>query len=154
MFQFRGWAQALVLATIVISTMWAADSTDPWKKSELMTVVELKGRLPDVKSGKALLIHVGFRKLYAQGYIPGSHYAGPGNKPEGLADFKKLVEKIPHNREIIIYCGCCPWDVCPNIRPAFRALKQMGFTNIKAVEFPNALVSDWAAKGFPLTRGE
>ena len=40
----------------------------------------------------------------------------------------------------------------PNIRPAFKALKEMGFTNVKAVEFPDSPASDWAAKGYPLTR--
>ena len=154
MFKLSRWAQALFLATILTSTLMAADSADPWKKSDLMTVDQLKSQLPDVKAGKVTLIHVGFRKLYAQGYIPGTQYGGPGNKPEGLADLKKVVEKIPHSRAIIIYCGCCPWDVCPNIRPAFRTLKQMGFTNVKAVEIPDSLASDWAAKGYPLTRGE
>jgi rhodanese-related sulfurtransferase len=144
----------VVLVTIVISILQGADSADPWKKSELMTVAELKTQLPDVKSGQAILIHVGFRKLYAQGFIPGSQYAGPGNKPEGLADLKKLVAKFPRDRKIILYCGCCPWDVCPNMRPAFATLKEMGFKNIRAVEFPDSLVSDWAAKGYPLVRGE
>jgi len=119
-----------------------------------MTVAEFKTQLPEVKAGKAILIHVGFRKLYVQGFIPGSKYAGPGARPGGLADLKKLVEEISHDREIIIYCGCCPWQDCPNIRPAFATLKQMGFKNIKAVEFPDSLVSDWAAKGYPLTRGQ
>ena len=154
MFKLHRWAQTLFLATILTTTLRAADTADSWKKSELMTVAELKSQLPDVKAGKFTLIHVGFHKLYAQGFIPGSQYGGPCNKPEGLAELKKLVEKIPHSRAVIIYCGCCPWDVCPNIRPAFKTLKQMGFTNIKAVEFPDSLASDWAVKGYPLTRGE
>jgi thiosulfate/3-mercaptopyruvate sulfurtransferase len=148
------WIQALFLATIVTTTLRGADGADPWMKSDLMTVAELKSRLPDVKAGRAVLIQVGFHKLYAQGFIPGSEYAGPCNKPEGLADLKKLVGKIPRNQEIMIYCGCCPWEHCPNIRPAFATLKEMGFKNIKAVEFPDSLASDWAAKGYPLTRGD
>ena len=154
MMQLRGHVKIIVLIATVISTARIAGAADPWTKSQLMTVEELKAQLPEVKSGKATLIHVGFHKLYAQGFIPGSQYAGPGNQPEGLADLKKLVAKLPRNREIILYCGCCPWNVCPNIRPAFKALKEMGFTNVKAVEFPDSLVSDWAAKGYPLTRGE
>jgi hypothetical protein len=31
---------------------------------------------------------------------------------------------------VVIYCGCCPLDKCPNVRPAFTLLKTMGFTNL------------------------
>jgi hypothetical protein len=67
---------------------------------------------------------------------------------------EKLVGKLPRRQEIVIYCGCCPWEECPNLRPAFRALKQMGFSNIKVLNLPTRLGADWAAKGYPLIRGE
>jgi hypothetical protein len=71
-----------------------------------------------------------------------------------LAALRKLVEKMPRNQEIVIYCGCCPWEVCPNIRPAFQALKQMGFSKLKVLDIPVRIDTDWAAKGYPLTSGE
>ena len=46
---------------------------------------------------------------------------------------KEAVEKLPRDREIVIYCGCCPWDKCPNMQPAFAALREMGFTKAKAL---------------------
>jgi 3-mercaptopyruvate sulfurtransferase SseA len=136
------------------SGLRAADSANPWTGSDLVTAAQLNSQLPSVKAGKVILIHVGFRALYDQGHIPGSQYAGPGVKPESLVALRKLVEKMPHDREIVIYCGCCPWEVCPNIRPAFQALKQMGFSNLKVLDIPVRLETDWAAKGYPLTKGE
>jgi thiosulfate/3-mercaptopyruvate sulfurtransferase len=151
---FRRLGTAFFLAMFATGGLRAADNADPWTRLDLMTPAQLNSHLSAVKAGKIILIHVGFRMLYDQGHIPESKYAGPGARPEGLVALKNLVEKTPRNQEIVIYCGCCPWEECPNIRPAFRALKQMGFSNIKVLDIPTTLGTDWAAKGFPLTRGD
>jgi len=131
-----------------------ADTTRPWTPSELVTAPQLNSQLSAVKAGKIILIHVGFHVMYQMGHIPGSPYAGPASKAEGLAALKKLVANLPRNKEIIIYCGCCPWDDCPNIRPAFRALKEMGFSNLRVLDIPERLGTDWTAKGFPIVKGD
>jgi len=154
MLRLRGLGTAFLLTMFAAAGLKAADSANPWTRSDLVKAAQLNSQLPAVKAGKVILIHVGFRVLYNQGHIPGSQYAGPGVKPEGLVALRKLVEKMPHNQEIVIYCGCCPWEDCPNIRPAFRALKQMGFSNVKVLAIPLRLETDWAAKGYPLTGGE
>jgi len=97
----------------------------------------------------ALVIHVGFPVLYRSVHIPGSVYAGPGSKEEGLTDLRKAVAGQPKTREIILYCGCCPFDKCPNIRPAFATLRELGFTNVKAMMIPTNLKTDWIDKGYP-----
>jgi thiosulfate/3-mercaptopyruvate sulfurtransferase len=154
MLRFRRLGTAFLLVMFAAGGLKAADNADPWTRSDLVTPAQLNSQLPAVKAGKIILIHVGFRVLYNQGHIPGSKYAGPGARPEGLVALKDLVEKIPRNQKIVIYCGCCPWEECPNIRPAFRALKQMGFSNLKVLDIPTRLGTDWAAKAYPLTKGE
>lgn len=153
MFKLRKLGWAFLLASFAATCIAGTESAEPWTKTEIVTPDELASQLSTSPVGKIILIHVGFRALYNQGRIPGSQYAGPGSRAEGLAALRKLVEKTPRNQMIVIYCGCCPWQDCPNIRPAFQALKQMGFTNLKALELPDALVSDWARKGYPITRG-
>jgi len=143
-----------ILAVVAAYGLRAADTTKPWSDSEIMSPSQLNSQLPAVREGKIILLQTGFQVIYRQGHIPGSQYAGPGSKPEGLAALRKLVEKLPRNQEIIIYCGCCPWEHCPNIRPAFRALKEMGFSNVKVLDIPERLGTDWGAKGYPLTSGE
>jgi thiosulfate/3-mercaptopyruvate sulfurtransferase len=44
-------------------------------------------------------------------------FAGPGREASGLELLKAAVEKLPRDREIVIYC-CFPWDRCPNVKPA------------------------------------
>jgi hypothetical protein len=131
-----------------------ADNTRPWTNSELIPATQLNSELPAVKAGKIVLIQVGFHMMYKMGHIPGSQYAGPASQPEGVTALQKLVAKLPRTQEIVIYCGCCPWNDCPNIRPAFRALKQMGFSHIQVLDIPDRLGTNWTAKGFPTAKGQ
>ena len=121
-----------------------SNGTDPWTDNDLIQPAQAA---KDLKT--PLIIHVGFPVLYRSTHITGSVYAGPGSKTEGIDDLKKAVAGQPRMREIILYCGCCPWDKCPNIRPAFAALHQMGFTNVKAMVLPANLKTDWIDKGYP-----
>ena len=154
MSMLRRLGSVLILAMFASVAVMAADNARPWTPSDLVPASQLNSQLPEVKAGKIILIQVGFHVMYQMGHIPGSQYAGPASKAEGLAALKKLVAKLPHNQEIVIYCGCCPWDDCPNIRPAFRALKEMGFSNFKVLVIPERLGTDWTAKGFPIVKGE
>ena len=144
----------LLLASLASVAIAAAGSTALWTPSQLMPASELNRQLTAVKAGKIVLIQVGFLVMYKMGHIPGSQYAGPACKPDGIATLKKLVSKLPRNQEIVIYCGCCPWTDCPNVRPAFQFLKEMGFTKLKVLDIPDRLGSDWTAKGFPIVRGD
>jgi len=53
------------------------------------------------------------------------------------------------DREILLYCGCCPWEKCPNIRPAFAALHEMGFSKVRVMVVPKDFKTDWDDKGYP-----
>lgn len=103
---------------------------------------------------KPLLLQVGFESLYAQGHIPGSEYCGPASHSMGIDALKKCVANVAHTRWIVIYCGCCPWQECPNIRPAFKTLKDMGFSNVKVLYIAENFGRDWAQKGYPVAQGE
>jgi hypothetical protein len=100
------------------------------------------------------ILHVGFRNFYAQARIPGSGYAGPGATPEGLELLRKRVSSLQRKQLIVLYCGCCPWDKCPNAKPAYEALHTMGFTNVKVVHFANNFGVNWVNAGLPVTKGE
>jgi thiosulfate/3-mercaptopyruvate sulfurtransferase len=107
---------------------------------------ELVARL----SAKPAIFQVGPNVLYRSKHIPGAVFAGPGAKPEGIALLKAAVEKLPRNREIVLYCGCCPWDKCPNVQPAIDSLKQLGFTNVKAMYIADNFKANWIDKGYPV----
>ena len=99
---------------------------------------------------KPALIHVGFAVMYRGKHIPQSIYAGPARNAEGLDALKEAVAKMSRDREILVYCGCCPWDMCPNIKPALAALREMGFTRAKALMLPTNFATDWINHGYPV----
>ena len=103
---------------------------------------------------KPLVLQVGIAYLFRADHIPGAVYAGPAAKPAGIDLLKSAVEKLPRNREIVIYCGCCPWDKCPNIKPALELLKGMGFTHVTAMHVPDSFKADWVDRGYPVAHGE
>lgn len=113
---------------------------------------DLSKALAEAKGNKPLVIHVGFRNLYTQAYIPGAEYQGPGSKPEGLELLRKRVASLPKNKYIVIYCGCCPWTHCPNMKPAYDALHALGFTNIKVLHIDNNFKTDWVDKGYTVSK--
>jgi len=67
---------------------------------------------------------------------------------------RKRVKSLPHTQAIVLYCGCCPWSHCPNIRPAFKELSAMGFSNVKVLYVANNFGTDWVDKGYPTVKGE
>ena len=102
---------------------------------------------------KPLVICVAFPVLYQGGHVVGAKFAGPGSKPEGIEALKRTVEGLPQDKQIVLYCGCCPWEKRPNIRAAFRAMQEWGFKNVKALYLPTNFRQDWIAKGFPIEKG-
>ena len=136
------WIPAFLLLTVSLIA-----AGDPWKDSD---VVGPEAVAKDVAT--PLLLQVGFDVLYRAAHITGSVYAGPASKPEGIEALKKAVAGQPKDREIVLYCGCCPWDKCPNIRPAFAALHDLGFTRVKVMVVPENLKADWIDKGYPTER--
>ena len=106
------------------------------------------------KGAKPVVLHVGFKNFYDQAKIPASDYAGPCSKPDGIDLLRKRVSSLQHKQLIVLYCGCCPWDKCPNIKPAYEALHAMGFTNVKVVHIAENFGANWVNAGLPTTKAE
>lgn len=125
---------------------------DPWTNEQLIHPEEL---VKQMSSGeRPLLLHIGVAFLFKGGHIPRSTYVGQTSKNEGIEKLKKAVQEVSLSREIVLYCGCCPWKDCPNIRPAFKALREMRFTKVKVLYLPSSFAQDWVDKGFPVEKGE
>lgn len=106
------------------------------------------------QSEKPLMLQVGSHVLYAEAHIPESEYVGPASTDAGLQQLRKRVASLPHNKFILLYCGCCPWNHCPNVKPAADALRSLGFTNVKVLFIANNFGTDWVDKGYPVAKGE
>lgn len=101
---------------------------------------------------KPLILQVGFRTLYDSAHIRGAEYAGPAREAAGLRRLRERVAALPRSTAIVIYCGCCPWEHCPNIAAAYHTLRELGFTRVKALHVADNFGSDWVEKGYPTTQ--
>jgi len=126
----------------------AETQTDPWSANQLLEPAALAEMLRAQKA--PVILFVGFPVLYRQKHIANAILAGPASKPEGLNQLKQAVAKMPKTAPIVIYCGCCPMVRCPNLRPAFSALRDLGFTQLRVLNLPTNFHTDWAAKGYPV----
>jgi thiosulfate/3-mercaptopyruvate sulfurtransferase len=122
--------------------------------SQLLNPNELVKVLESSADEKPLIIQVGAHVLYTQAHIPGSEYIGPASSESGLQELRKRVEPLPRDKFIVIYCGCCPWNHCPNVKPADDALRAMGFTNVKALYISDNFGVNWVDKGYPTAKGD
>jgi rhodanese-related sulfurtransferase len=102
----------------------------------------------DSKAARPVILYTGPNVLYRSKHIPGAIFAGPGSNADGLALLKQEVGKLSRDREIIIYCGCCPWVKCPNVKPAVELLTSMGFTRVKTLYLETGFKVDWIDKGY------
>ncbi|WP_186758055.1 rhodanese-like domain-containing protein [Echinicola salinicaeni] len=137
----------LVLLPVLLVLIIAAQQKEPWTAQQMMPPTELvkKLQLPDAK--QPIIISIG-----PQAVIKNSIDIGPGENKDNLKDLKTRLADVPKNAEIVIYCGCCPLTKCPNARPAFTLLNDMGFKNHKLLALLTNIKVDWIDKNYPLEK--
>ncbi len=117
---------------------------EPWTSKQLMAPADLAAVISNPSAKKPVIICIGPGAL-----IKGSINIGPTKEKENLEKFKKELSGLRKDADIVIYCGCCPFEHCPNIRPAFTLLNEMKFTNSHLLNLEHNLGTDWVAKGYP-----
>ena len=114
-----------------------------WTEKQLIQPAQLAQKI--TSGGKLpLLISVG-----PGATIPNSLAMGQAKDQDNLDKLSALLKGVKKRKAIVIYCGCCPFEHCPNIRPAIALLKEMGFRNYKLLNIPHNIKTDWIDKGYP-----
>ncbi len=123
-------------------------------QDHLIQPEELNRLLKGDPEQKPLILQVGPRVMFAQAHIPGAEYAGPASQPAGIQSLENVVSGLTKGKEIVLYCGCCPWNRCPNVGPAYNRLAKLGFTHVQVLYLANNFGDDWVNKGFPSVKGK
>jgi thiosulfate/3-mercaptopyruvate sulfurtransferase len=144
----------VALAITFLSFASAAGQATSIPNSRQISPEQLLKLLQGSAKEKPLMIQVGSHVLYAQAHIPGSEYIGPASSEAGIQQLRKRVDSLPRTKSIVLYCGCCPWSHCPNVKPADNALQSMGFSNVKVLYISNNFGTDWVDKGYPTAKGD
>ncbi|MEX1188221.1 MAG: rhodanese-like domain-containing protein [Bacteroidia bacterium] len=136
----------VIIATVITGFNCSASSSEgePWKPEQLMDPATLAAR---IESGKdvPILFNIG-----PSGIIKNAIDIGPGQDAENVEKLKSQLSKLAKDQEVVVYCGCCPFKNCPNIRPVFKALNEAGMTNAHLLNLSENLRVDWIAKGYPM----
>jgi len=146
----------LFTAILFSSTQSRASQADdlPPSGPHVIQPDELVAAMKAGGAQKPVVLYVGPKVFYVQAHIPGAEYIGATGKPEGLEKLRARAASLPKDGAVVIYCGCCPWDHCPNIRPAFAELRKMGFTRTRALYLATSFGTNWVEKGLPVAKGE
>jgi thiosulfate/3-mercaptopyruvate sulfurtransferase len=145
-------------AIMVISTACSesadgsASSAEPWG-ANIVGPADFDKEIAGAKGNdKPVIVCTAPAFMYRVGHIPGAVLHGPTNEPEGLNDLTNWAQGLPRSTSLVIYCGCCPLSHCPNLRPAYAALKNMGFTRLRVLILPNNFGTDWVDRGYAVER--
>ena len=122
----------------------ACETGEPWGKSQLVDPYELS-EIINAGVKQPMIISVG-----PAGLIKNSIEVGECRFPENLAKLNAKISGLAKNSDIVLYCGCCPFKDCPNIRPAFSLLNDLGFKNHRLLNLSNNLKTDWIDKNYPI----
>jgi thiosulfate/3-mercaptopyruvate sulfurtransferase len=134
----------LLVSSFVFSSFKKQQNEEPWTKEQLLEPSTLAKTLTDSKANQPYVYSIG-----PGATIKNSIDIGPTDNKENLKKLEEQLSKLPKDANIVIYCGCCPFEHCPNIRPAFTLLNEMKFTNQKLLNLQHNIKIDWIDKGFP-----
>jgi hypothetical protein len=116
-----------------------------WTKEQLMPAKDLADKIQTKSKDLPIIINVGPMDL-----IKTAISVGRGTSVTGIEKLKSTVAMENKNKTVVVYCGCCSYSSCPNIKPAYDALISSGFKNAKVLDLPVGIREDWVAKGYPM----
>ena len=114
-----------------------------WTEDQLMPPAQLAQRL---QSGKNIPV---LFSIGPSAVIPHSIDIGMVQEKENLQKLEKQLRSVPKGSTVVVYCGCCPYAHCPNVRPAMALLKKMKFTHYYLLDLPHNIKTDWMDKRYP-----
>ena len=139
----------LLLALLIAPFLHAQSGTAlNIPKANLIQPADLNKIIASKYATQPLVFQIGSRMMYDQAHIPGAEYIGAGSQASGIDALKSRVGSLNKSQPIILYCGCCPWIRCPNVGPAFAALQNMGFRNVKVLYLEQDFGTNWAGPGY------
>lgn len=146
----REWKRAVLVLLLGGGLMAGGAMARVAQAQALVTPQQLAKELKAPKP--PIVIHVGFAVLYRGGHIPGALHVDEATSPAGKAALIKTISRLPRDRDIVLYCGCCPWQDCPNVQPAYAIAKAIRGKQIKLLNIPQDFDHDWGSKGYPVQR--
>lgn len=116
-----------------------------WKKEQIMPTADLAEKINTNAADKPIVFNVGPMEN-----IKTAIFVGRATSATFVDQMKRELNMVPKTRTVVVYCGCCSFASCPNLKPAYDALITMGYKNAKVLEIPEGIKPDWVAKKYPM----
>ena len=149
--RIKSFFSVLLIASVFLPaftlTGFQKSQQEPWSEKQLLAPGELAGIINNPQLKQPIVLCIGPGAV-----IEGSLDIGAAHEKVNYEKLKLQLEKLPRDADIVIYCGCCPFEHCPNIRTAFRLLNEMKFTNQRLLDIPHNIKTDWIDKGYPVIK--
>lgn len=129
----------------MLLTACGQQGAEPWTPEQLMAPAALAEMIENDSPETPVIISIG-----PAGGIPGSIEVGQTRDAANLEKLRAELGKLPKDAEVLLYCGCCPFAPCPNIRPAMRLMNELGHTSGHLLNLEQNLKADWIDKGYPV----
>lgn len=136
---------ALATSSFASGQFTSQGQNEPWTQQQLLPPADLAKVLNNPKAPQPTVFSIGMQAI-----IKNSIDIGPVMMTQNLNLLKQKLSTLPKNAQIVVYCGCCPFASCPNVRPAMELLKNMQFTNYSLLNLPQNIKVDWIDKNYPL----
>jgi len=142
----------LALASCAGNTAGTASSSEPWGENTVKPAGLVAELANASGADKPVVVCTAPPFLYRAGHVPGAVLHGPMTSPSVISELTAWAQPLPRSSNIVIYCGCCPMEQCPNIRPAYKLLRDLGFTRIRVLVLPDNFATDWVGRGYPVEK--
>ena len=136
-----------VVAVVFLALSFRSMNEEPWKPEQLLAPAELAKTIGDPAVRQPLVFSIGPGSV-----IKGSVDIGPARDSNNIKKLREQLSRLPKDANVVIYCGCCPFVHCPNIRPAFTLLNEMKFTHPQLLNIEHNIKTDWIDKGYPVAK--
>ena len=110
----------IFLFLIISCKNTVAQNPENWTKDQL---VEPSTLAAIINSNKELPV---IFSIGPGAVIPNSIDIGMVNSEQNMEHFKDRVNKLSKSADIIVYCGCCPFDRCPRCASCDSFFKKPG----------------------------
>src|SRR5688572_19621591 len=101
----------LAVFALSFTTATLLNEEEPWKEEQLIQPAELAKKMSQRNMPMPIIICVG-----PVNYFDAAINVGQALEKKNIEQLKIYLEKLPKDTSVVIYCGCCPFEHCPNIR--------------------------------------
>ena len=116
-----------------------------WKKEQIMPTAELSEKIKTAAKDVPVVFNVGPMEN-----IKGAVFVGRATSATFPDQLKRELNMVPKTRTVVVYCGCCSFSSCPNLKPAYDAVVALGYKNARVLDLPEGIKPDWVAKKYPM----